>query len=117
MKLAETSIKSEVSRLKTKIKNLRDNYNGLSGKDSSYAREHELLIETYGKVIEVYERAISNGPKWIYRYLIPNREEIDIGPYDTKKEADAAMKVHASFGALTEGPIKVDKDYKLFKGE
>jgi len=53
---------------------------------------------------------------WIYRYLRADLEEIDMGPYDSREEAETAMKTHASFGALCQGPIEVKDDHKLYKG-
>ena len=53
---------------------------------------------------------------WIYTYLRADREEIDMGPYKTKKKAEEARKAHASYGAITNGPIKKPNDYELYKG-
>jgi len=53
---------------------------------------------------------------WIYMYIRADGEEIDMGPFKTREEAETALKKHASFGALTTGPIEKPDDHKLFKG-
>ncbi|TSC78557.1 MAG: hypothetical protein G01um101429_733 [Parcubacteria group bacterium Gr01-1014_29] len=55
---------------------------------------------------------------WIYRYIRADREEIDMGPYVSREEADKTSQQHASFGAIvSEAPIEVPDDYRLYKGE
>jgi hypothetical protein len=54
--------------------------------------------------------------KWIYSYLRADREEIDMGPYDTEAEAKRHMVKHTSFGAMCSGPQEVPDDYKPYKG-
>lgn len=77
----------------------------------------DLIMCPGCRALKIIKRAEKReNTKWIYRYLRADREEIDMGPYDSKKDAENAMKSHASFGALTEGPIEIDKDYELFKG-
>lgn len=54
---------------------------------------------------------------WIYRYIRADMEEIDMGPYSTKAEADDARIKHADFGAtVSEESIEVPEDYRLWKG-
>ena len=38
-----------------------------------------------------------------------------MGPYNTKKEAQADSDQHKSYGAMTSGAIEVPDDYVLFK--
>lgn len=54
--------------------------------------------------------------KWIYRYIRADREEIDMGPYETRESALKASTEHARFGAICTPPIQVAEDYVLFKG-
>ena len=54
--------------------------------------------------------------KWIFRYLRADREEIDVGPYDTSEEANTEKDKMASFGAMCSDPIEVSKDYELYQG-
>lgn len=54
---------------------------------------------------------------WIYRYLRrDSEEEIDMGPYNSKEEAQEASDKYASLGAITSGAIEVPDDYNLFEG-
>ncbi|GEM_PF-3217879 len=54
---------------------------------------------------------------WIYRYIRADREEIDMGPYATRDEADFHRIKHANFGAIvSETAIEVAEDYRLYKG-
>ena len=55
--------------------------------------------------------------QWIYRYLRADREEIDMGPWDTQEEAQSNSDTHAKFGALCTGAVAVPRDYVLWKGE
>ena len=54
--------------------------------------------------------------RWIFRYIRVDREEIDMGPYKTREEAQQAANEMASFGAICSSPIEVSKGYKLYKG-
>ena len=53
---------------------------------------------------------------WIYNYLRADGEEIDMGPHDTREQAEKARKELEGFGALTTGPIEKPNNYKLWKG-
>ena len=53
---------------------------------------------------------------WIYTYIRADLEEIDMGPFKTKEEAEKAQQEHAGVGALTAGPIEKPDDYELYKG-
>lgn len=53
--------------------------------------------------------------KWIFRYLDGARNETDMGPYDSKEEAQEKSDRMASFGAITSGAVEVSNDYKLYK--
>ena len=53
---------------------------------------------------------------WIFRYVRADREEIDMGPYITKEEAEKASNKMAGFGALCSSPFEVPKNYELYKG-
>lgn len=55
--------------------------------------------------------------KWIFRYIDGARNETDMGPYNTEKEASEAGTRMASFGAITSLAIEVDDDYELYKPE
>ena len=55
---------------------------------------------------------------WIYCYIRADLEEIDMGPYASKEEADEARRKHSSFGAIvSEEPIEVPDNHQLYKGE
>jgi hypothetical protein len=54
--------------------------------------------------------------QWIFRYIRADGEEIDMGPYKTKEEAQRHRDEMASLGAICSEPIEVTKDYKLYKG-
>lgn len=53
--------------------------------------------------------------KWIYQYIRADRARIDMGLYETKKDAETARKEHASYGVLTFGPYEVSNDYNDYK--
>lgn len=58
--------------------------------------------------------------KYIYTHIRADGadgEEIDMGPFSTKEEAETAMIEHSQFGDLCSGPKEVPDSYKLFKGE
>jgi len=52
---------------------------------------------------------------WIYTYLDAARNDTEMGPYGTKKEAEQNRKKHASFGALTLPVKEVSEGYEPFK--
>jgi hypothetical protein len=80
-------------------------------------RGRDVWPERYEHLKELARAAMAGARiRYIYKYLRADGEEIDMGLYDSKGDAEAAMKNHASFGALTKGPIEVDKSYELFKG-
>jgi hypothetical protein len=54
--------------------------------------------------------------QWIFRYLRADREEIDMGPYETQQKAQEERDNMASFGAMCSPPIEVSKGYKLYQG-
>ncbi len=56
-------------------------------------------------------------PQWIFRYIRADRQEIDMGPYTTEDEARKARDNMAGLGALCTPPIRVAKDYQLYRGE
>lgn len=53
---------------------------------------------------------------WWYKYLRADREEIDMGPYKNREEAQKASDEHKSFGALTSGAFEKPDDYKPYQG-
>ncbi len=53
---------------------------------------------------------------WIYQYLRADRERIEMGPFANREAAEEARKQHASFGAVTIGPIEKPETYKLYQG-
>ena len=55
--------------------------------------------------------------KWIFRYLRADREEIEIGPYESKEVAQKERDQMASYGALCTPPIEVKANYELYQGE
>lgn len=54
---------------------------------------------------------------WIYTYLDAARNDTEMGPYETKEEAEEARATHASFGALTMPIMEVPKGYVPFKSD
>jgi len=55
--------------------------------------------------------------KWIFRYLRGDKEEIDMGPYDTGEKAQEESDNMAGFGAMCTPAVEVPTDYELFTGE
>lgn len=54
---------------------------------------------------------------WIFSYIRADMEEIDMGFYETSKDALKALNEMASFGAIVNGPMEVRDDYELYKGD
>lgn len=55
--------------------------------------------------------------KWIFRYLRGDRNEVEMGPYKTRTEAQTERDRMASFGAMCSDPIEVAEDYVPFRDE
>lgn len=53
---------------------------------------------------------------WWYKYLRADREEIDMGPYKNREEAQKASDEHKSFGAMTSGAFEKPDDYRPYQG-
>ena len=53
--------------------------------------------------------------KYIYTYLDGAMNDTEMGPYNTKEEAEEHRSRHASFGAMTMPVKEVPDDYKPYK--
>lgn len=63
-------------------------------------------------------RATGGAMPWIYTYIRVNGEEVDMGPYPTREDAEEHRKEHARYGALvSEKSTEVPEGYEPYKGE
>ncbi len=53
---------------------------------------------------------------WWYKYLRADRNEIDMGPWRFKEEAEKARNDHASFGAMCTPVFETGDDYRAYQG-
>ena len=54
---------------------------------------------------------------WIYRYLRVDNEEIDVGPFPSKEEAQKTVDMIKACSASVAFVVEVPDDYKLFNPE
>lgn len=55
---------------------------------------------------------------WIFKYIRADREEVDIGLYQTKDDSERGRLYPESLGAIiSKNSIEAPEDYKLYKGE
>jgi len=56
-------------------------------------------------------------PQWIFRHLRSNMREVDIGPYNSKKDAEEQRDEQASHGELVSPVMPIPNGYRLFNAE
>ncbi|MBS3071188.1 hypothetical protein J4407_02735 [Candidatus Pacearchaeota archaeon] len=74
--------------------------------------EDDFMTWEEARLLDV-AMGIKRETKWIFRYLRADREEIDLGPYNTKQEAKITRDNYSSHGVKCTEPIEVPKDYEL----
>jgi len=56
--LAKISLREKLSAIKKSITNVQSSYDSLEYKESPYAKDHEILINTYSDIRIILENAL-----------------------------------------------------------